>query len=210
MAQWTNSSGSWMRPYLHPWGAPHIKYYQESTAASTATIRVGHAVSNNTVITTGGQRIVRAPSSAGTGTNLLEVLTASLIGVAVEASTSDGGLTGLIDDSTTPSPIGPRSRMIGVAVADGVTQYLGYFKSGGAGTTPRALSSLIGLNRPVILDSTLNLHFIDSTNSTVALVAVRIIDFPQDVLGDSGGVPCVFKFLSSNVHASVNVGGQPA
>ena len=72
---------------------------------------------------------------------------------------------------------------------------------------PRALSSLFGVNRPVILDSTLNLHFIDSTNSTAALVSAKIIGFPPNVLGDSGGVPCIFKFLSSNVSRAINVGG---
>lgn len=205
--QWANSSQSRMRPEATPWGSPHIRYFQESTAASTAVIRAGHVVSNNTVVTTGGQRIVRAPSSAGNGSHLLEVLTASLIGVAVEDSTSDGGTTGLVDDSSIAGNFAS-PRMIGVALADGITTYLGYFKSGGAGTTPRALSSLVGLNRPVILDSTLNLHFIDSTNSTVALVSAKIIGFPPNVLGDSGGVPCYFKFLSSNVNSAINIGGQ--
>ena len=207
MAQWTNSSGSWMRPYRNPWGAPQIKYYQESTAASSAVIKVGHLVSNNTVVTTGGQRVVRAPSSGGNGSNNLEVLTGSLLGVAVEGSTSDGGGTGLIDDSSIAPPLPARQRLIGVALADGVTEFLGYFKSGGAGTTPRALSSLVNLNRPIILDSTLNLFFIDSTNSTAALDSVKIVDFPPDALGDSGGVPCIFKFLSSNVNRAVRVDG---
>lgn len=206
MAQWTNSSGSFMRPYRSPWGAPTVKYYQESTAAGTATIRTGHLVSNNTVITTGGQRVVRAPSSAGNGANLLEVLTGSLLGVCVDPSTSNGSTTGLVDDSSVANdPI--RTRMIGVALADGVTEFLGYFKSGGAGTTPRAFSSLVNLNYPIILDSTLNLYFIDSTNSTAALVSAKIVDFPPNVLGDSGGVPCVFKFLSSNVNRAVRVDG---
>jgi hypothetical protein len=99
-------------------------------------------------------------------------------------------------------------RMVGVALADGLTTFLGYFKSGGAGTTPRAQSSLFGANRPIIFDSTLNKHFIDSTNSTAALVSAKIIGFPPNVLGDSGGVPCYLKFLSSNVSAAINIGGQ--
>lgn len=204
--QWANSSGNFIRPYFSPYGRPSVKYYQEATCAATAVIQVGHVVSNNTVITTGGMRIVRAPSSAGNGTHLVEVLTESMIGVAVDDSTSNGSTTGLVDDSSIAGNF-HSERMIGVAVADGLTEYLGYFKSGGAGTTPRALSSLFGVNRPVILDSTLNLHFIDSTNSTAALVSAKIIGFPPNVLGDSGGVPCIFKFLSSNVSRAINVGG---
>lgn len=204
--QWTNSSANAMRPGLNPWGTPQIRYYQEATCAATAVIQVGHLVSNNTVVTTGGQRIVRAPSSAGNGSNLLEVLSASLIGVAVEDSTSNGSTAGLVDDSTTGA-FRPKTRMIGVALADGQSEFLGYFRSGGAGTAPRALSSLIGLNRPVVLDSTLNLYFIDSTNSTAALVSVKITGFPNNVLGDTGGVPCYFKVLSSLVNSAVNAGG---
>ena len=209
MADWTNSSGCTIRPYYNGgMGSPRIMYYQESTAISTAVIKVGDVVSNNTVVTTGGQRIVRAPSSGGNGSNLLEVAVTSILGVALEGSTSDGGVTGLIDDSTaTPTGLTQRTRQIGVAVADGLTEFIGYFKSGGAGTTPRAQSSLVGLGRPIIFDSTLQRFFVASTNSTAAGNAVLITGFPSDVLGDSGGVPVIFKFLSSNINPSVRVGG---
>ena len=68
-------------------------------------------------------------------------------------------------------------------------------------------SSLVGLQRSVRYDSTNHIFGIDSTNSTVALVTAKIIDFPPNVLGDSGGVPCIFKFLSSNVNRAVRVDG---
>ena len=206
MAQWTNSSGSWMRPYRNPWGAPQIKYYQESTAASSAVIKVGDLVRNNTVVTTGGQRVKRDPSTGGGGANLAHIGGAQLLGIAVEGSTSDGGVTGLVDDSSGGGVGAARSRLIGVAVADGLTEFLGYFKSGGAGATPIAASSLIGLNRAVVYDSTLARYFVDSTNSTAADAFVKITDFPSDALGDSGGVPVVFKFLSSNIHTAVAIG----
>lgn len=207
MAQWTNSSGTWPRPYRSPFGQPQFRTYQPSTAAATATINIGDLVRNNTIVTTGGLRVRRDESTAGDGGNLMHIGGAQIFGVCVgdTQAAETAGTGGFADDSSTPGQL--RTKLINVAVADGVTEFLGYFKSGGAGATPQANSSLIGLNRPLIFDSTLGRYFIDSTNSTAALVHVQITDFPSDVLGDSGGVPAVFKFLSSNVHPSVRIGG---
>ena len=207
MPNWTNSSGSWPRPYRSPWGSPQIRYFQESTAASTAAVNVGDLVRNNTIVTTGGFRVRRDESTGGGGANLAHIGGAQILGFAVEGTTgpSAAGTGGFADDSSESGQL--RRRMVGVAVADGITEYLGYFKSGGAGTTPVAASSLIGLARALVYDSTLNRYFVDSTNSTVADAYVMITDFPSDALGDSGGVPVVFKFLSSNVHPSVRIAG---
>ena len=207
MAQWTNSSGHTLRPYRSPFGAPQIRYFQESTAAaSTATIRVGDVVRRSTVTTTGGLRIRRDPSTAGTGANLVHIGGAEVIGIAVTPSTSDGSTTGLIDDSSGAGTFPSEGKKIGVAVADGLTEYLGHFYQGD--TAARAVSSLIGAVRPLQYDSSRNTYFIASTNSTAALANIRIVDFPNDVLGSCGGVPCVFKFLSSQVHAAVNLANQ--
>src|SRR3990167_10576485 len=67
MADWTNSSGSFMPPSRTPFGAPQIKFFQESTAASTAACNVGDLVRNNTIVTTGGFRVRRDASTAGGG-----------------------------------------------------------------------------------------------------------------------------------------------
>ena len=212
MAQWTNSSGHWLRPYRSPYGSPRIEYYQESTAAATtATIRVGDVVRRSTVTTTGGFRVRRDPSTAGNGANLVHIGGAEVLGIAVTASSAtdpSNGAVGYVDDSSDGTQNGLAPRTVGVAVADGLTEYLGYFYQGD--TAARAASSLAGLNRPLQYDSTRNTYFVASTNSTAALVNVRIVGFPNDVLGDSGGVPCLFKFLSSQVHASVNIGNQVA
>ena len=207
MADWTNSSGTWPRPARSPWGAPQIRYYQESTAASSAQVNVGDVVRNNTIVTTGGFRVRRDESTAGNGANLVHIGGGQILGIAVEGTTggSANGALGFVDDSSVAG--GAVTRRVGVAIADGITEYLGYFKSGGAASDARAASSLIGQTRPMIFDSTLSRYFIASTNSTAALDIVMITDFPSDVLGDSGGVPCYFKFLSSNVHPSVRIGG---
>lgn len=208
MADWTNSSGHYPTPTgRHPWGSPQIRYFQESSAVSSAQVKVGDIVVLDTVVTTGGHRVRRDPSTAGSGANL-QHLGGSLLGVCVNGSTapSTGGTVGLLDDSSqAQNRLG--DKIIGVAVADGLNEFLGYFKSGGAGTTPIAASSLAGQDRPMIYDSTLGTYFVASTNSTAALVSVRITGFPSNVLGDSGGVPCYFKFLSSNVHTAVRLTG---
>lgn len=207
MADWVNSSGMYFRPIRSVWGSPQIRYYQESSAASSAQVKVGDLVVLDTVVTTGGHRVRRDPSTAGNGANL-QHLGASLLGIAVEGTTAatDAGGTGLVDDSSTPQNRLP-DRKIGIAIADGLTEYIGYCKSGGAGTSPLAASSIIGTDRCVIRDSTMNSYFIASTNSTAALVSVRITDIPSYALGDSGGFPVYFKFLSSNVHVAVRLTG---
>lgn len=212
MAQWNNSSGYFLRPYRSPFGAPQIKYYQESTAAAaTACIKVGDVVRRSTVTSTGGLRVVRDWSTAGTtsaGTpngNLVHIGGAEIIGIAVTTSTSDGGTTGLVDDSSNGA--GPaEGKKIGVALADGLTEFIGYFYQGD--TAARAASSRIGSVCPLLYDSTRNTYFVASTNSTAAVANIRIVDFPADALGDSGGVPCIFKFLSTQVHPAVNLANQ--
>lgn len=206
MAQWNNSSGHFLRPYRSPYASPAIRYFQESTAAaSTALIQVGDVVRRSTVTSTGGFRVVRDWSTAGDGGNLMHVGGAEVLGVAVTRSTGEAGTTGLVDDSSQAPPI-YYTRTIGVALADGLTEFLGYFYQGD--TAAPADSSRVGSVRPLQYDSTLNTYFLASTNTTAALANVRITDFPADALGDSGGVPFVFKFLSSAVHPAIRIGSH--
>lgn len=191
-----------MRPYRSFAGSPAIRHFQESTCIATAVIKIGDIVSFDTVVTTGTRRIVRAPSSAGNSTNLLEVLTQSLVGIAVEASTSDGSTTGLLEGGAA----GNRSiRTIGVALANGVTEFLGYMSTLGAGGQGHvSQSSMMGVNYSIIHDRTLGRFFLDSTNSTAALVTAVVTDIPSENLGDTNG-PVVFKFLSTNVSRAVRI-----
>lgn len=207
MADWTNSSGHFPRPVPTAYGPPKIVYFQESSGLSSAQCGIGHIAVLDTVVTTGGHRVRRDPSTAGNGANL-QHLGASLIGIVVSPSTapSTGGTNGLLDDSSiATNRLG--DKIIGIAVADGINEYQGYFKSGGAGTIVGGASSLIGADRPMIFDSTLGTYFVASTNSTAALASVRITGFPSYALGDSGGVPCYFKFLSSIAHVAVRLTG---
>lgn len=194
MADWTINSGSNPSHYRtrHGAGAPAIRYFQESTAASTAVIKLGDIVSNDTVVTTGGFRIVRAPFNGGNGSNLLN--TTNVLGLAAEASTSTGSTAGLTDGSTNQAG----ARMIGVFIAEPDVEYKGFL----IGANNVSGSSLIGLQRAIRYDSTNAIYGVDSTNSTAALASVVITDVPLETVGDTNG-PVIFKFLSTGVSPAV-------
>ena len=184
MADWTASSNCGIRPYRSPHGSPQIRYYQASTvAASTGLIRAGDVVQFDTANSGAADwRIVRAQSTGGGGANLLSALADKLVGIAIEADTSDGSTTGLGTQT---------NRQIGVWIADKETEFLAYLRGSGA-----AASSLVNKQRSLIVDSTLRIWQIDSTNSTAALQTVVITEVPAAIVGDTGA-QVVFKFMSS-------------
>lgn len=175
---------------------PVIQYFQESTAASTAVIKLGDIVSRDTTVSTGGFRIKQAYRGGGTGSNLLAI-GQHIVGVAAEASTSDGSLTGLSSGGAGAA----LTRQIGVFVADPETEFVGYL-TGIVASAPVSRSSLVGQERSVRYDSTNHIYGIDSTNSTVALRTVMITGIPDGTEGSTRG-PVYFKFLSSNVDEAV-------
>jgi hypothetical protein len=171
-----------MRPYRSIAGPPHIQYFQISTATggSSKVIHAGQIVSFDTVAASASHRIVVAPSSGGTGANLLQ--TTNVLGIALETSTSDGSTTG----------IGTPAQTIGVCLATPNQEFVGYLR----GDLP-SHSSIVGLTRAVIWDSTRQIFNIDSTNSTAALANVVITGVPEEsTVGDTNG-PVIFKFLST-------------
>lgn len=165
---------------------PLIRYYQESTCVSTAVIKRGDIVSFDTVTSSASFRIRRAPFDGGTTPNLLN--TTNVVGVAVEASTSDGSTTGLAN---------PRVRLIGVAVAEPNAEFVGYLLGNGA-----ADSTQLGKLLAVRYDSTNHIYGVDSTNSTAALASVAITGIPEPTIGDTNGA-VIFKFLSTGVSPAV-------
>ena len=199
MADWALNTGS--NPYhgrsRKGGAAPVIQYFGESTCASSLVIKLGDIVSQDTTISTGGFRIRRAYAAGGQETNLLAV-GQHIVGIAVEASTGDGTLTG--GSSETVGGYPPRPQ-IGVAIADGETEFVGYLASTAA-ARPVSGSSLIGVTRAVRYDSTNHIFTIDNVNSTVALHTVTITGVPDGTVGDTNG-PVYFKFLSSNVSEAV-------
>ena len=208
MAHIDGSSNTHMRPVRAPYGSPAIRWFQESTAVSSKTIQVGDIVTADTVVTTGNIRVVIAPSSQGNAANLLQNGITSLLGVAVSASTSDGSTAGLQADGAKPT-----NRMIGVALADGLTEFAINISSVGAAPLVVA-SSMIGVTYPIeCVRSAVGqrgghgVWFLSSTNlSTAADLSFVVTDVPSESIGDTGGV-VYGKFLSTMVHRAVRVGG---
>jgi len=192
MADWTINAGSNPQHYRSRAGAgtPAIRYFQESTCASTAVIKAGDIVSNDTVVSTGGFRIVRAPFNGGTPAVVLN--TTNVLGIAIENSTSDGSTTGLaLNDNTQIA-----NRQLGVLIADGDAEFRGYLDAG------PSLSSMIGTAHNIRYDSTNHVYLVESTNSTSGLTSVFITDVPRETVGDTNG-PVIFKFLAANVSPAV-------
>lgn len=195
MADWTINADSNPRHGRTRFGAatPAIQYFQESSAVSTAVIKYGDIVSRDTTVSTGGFRIRRAYAAGGNGSNLLAV-GQTIVGIAVEGSTSDGN-SSLVDPSSS-APGSPLNRQIGVAVAEPGCEFVGYLTAG------VSASSNNGDEFAVRYDSTNHVFLVDSTNSTAALVTVVQTGVPDGTIGDTNG-PIYFKFLSSNVYAGV-------
>lgn len=202
MADWTGSTGNiGLRPYrnLTP---PRLRYFEESTAAATAIIRKGDVVTFDTLVATASHRVLRAPSSAGTGTNLMEVNIKSLVGIAAQDSTSDGTDSGL---STATGRLS--NRQIGVFLATPDQEFLAYASSM-APASSAANQVLVGRNAPLVYDRTHHRFFVGTANATAALAAVQITEVPEYALGDSGVYPVVVKFLSTNLSPIVGGASQ--
>ena len=195
MADWTPNADSNPRHGRTRFGAstPVIQYFQASTAASTAVIKLGDIVSRDTTVSTGGFRIRRAYAGGGDGANLLAI-GQTIVGIAVEADTSSGTSTPI--DGSSAAPGAALDRMIGVAVAEPGCEYL-MFQTNGV-----ARSSNNGDEFSVRYDSTNHTFLLDSTNSTAALKTVIQTAVPSQYEGDTNG-PVYVKFLSSNVYAGV-------
>jgi hypothetical protein len=201
MAQIDGSTNSIIRPVRSPLGAPQIRWFEESTSASSKVIRAGDPVTFDTVVTTHA-RIVWAPSSQGAVGNLLQNGITSLLGIALATSTGDGSTTGMLASTVAPA----LGRMIPVALADGHTEFSISISSVGAAPTPPA-SSMIGVTYPLEIVRALNRWFLSSTNlSTLADLSIVVTDVPTESMGTTGGT-VYFKFLSTMVHRSVRMGG---
>lgn len=201
MAQINGSTNSIIKPVRSPLGSPAVRWFQESTAASSAVIRRGDPVTFDTVVTT-ALRILKAPSSQGAVGNLLQNGIVSLVGIALADSTSDGSTTGLAASTA----LQDSRRQIPVALADGLTEFSVTISSVGAAPLAVA-SSMIGVTYPLEIVRALNRWFLSSTNlSTAADLSVVVTDVPSESIGDTGGT-VYFKFLSTMVSRAVRVGG---
>ena len=211
MAQIDGSSNTSIKPRRSVRGAPAIRWFEESTCASSKVIAIGDIVCFDTVVST-HLRILVAPSSQGGTANLLQNGITSLVGIALAASTSDGSTAGLLASTV----LAPQTRLIPVAVADGLTEFSINISSVGAAPEPPA-SSMIGNTYPVeCVRSAVGqkgqggghgVWFMSSTNlSTAADLSIVVTDVQSNMIGTTGG-EVYFKFLSTMVSRAVRCGG---
>ena len=180
MADFPHSSRSYVKAYRSRSGAPPIKSYQESTAASTALIAFGNVVTFDA--SSAAHRIVRASTMSGQA----PFLGSNVVGVAAEGSTSDGSTAGLADY---------RNRQISVWEAAPSVEFL-------FPTKLVIASTLVNTGLELSWDSTLNIHHV-SANSTAGDLTVRITDVIPGTVGDTGGY-LVGRFFSSVVAPSIS------
>lgn len=180
MADVTHSSRSYIKGYRVRVGEMPIKSYQESTAASSAVIGFGQVVQFDD--STSAHRIRRASTAIG----VAPFLGGNVVGISVQASTSDGSTTGL----TVPS-----NRRLLVCEARPDVEFL--FPTKGV-----ISDAVINTGMELSWDSTLNIHHV-SSNSSAADLTVMITDYLPGTVGDTGGY-YVGRFYSSVVARSVS------
>ena len=177
MADFTLSSGNICRPYRSPWGNFPIRGFTISTGISSNVIQLGRVVSLDVNTATNGSRILPSSQTAGV------VMSTAIIGVSAEAVSSN--------DSTAAA-----DRVIPVWEANPQVEFR-------ANTQGAVLaSSQIGINKALVWDSTLTIHKVDLSNSTLINVRVTVTQL-IDAIGDSGGA-VAFRFLASDPSASTN------
>jgi hypothetical protein len=182
MADYTLSSRDCFQAYRSRKGAPQIRAFQESTAASTAVIAFGNVVQLDGGSTGDAHRIIRCSSGTGTAPLLL----GGIVGVAAQGSTSDG--------SSSAQAAYDIRRQLSVWVQDADTEFK-------APTRDVIRASMIGLGCEVNWDSTLNINLV-SIASTSGDARFTITDILPATIGDTGGY-VIGRFHSTAVSAVV-------
>lgn len=180
MADFVHSSRSCVTVYRSRYGTPPTRSYPESSCASTAVIGFGQVVIADA--TDGAtHRIIRGSTASGAA----PILTANLIGVSAQASTSDGS-TGTI---------GTEGRKLAVWEAAPDVEFK-------FPTKVVIASTLVNTGMELSWDSTLSIHHV-SANSTAGDQIVRITDVIPGTVGDTGGY-LIGRFFSSVVAPSIS------
>lgn len=177
MADFTLSSGNICRPFRSPWGAFPMRGFTISTGISSNNIQLGRIVSFDANTATNGSRILPSSQTAGV------VMSTLIVGVAAEAASSN--------DSTAAA-----DRVLAVWEANPMVEYRAHTQGA------VLASSQVGALKAIVWDSTLTIHKVDLSNST--LINLRcVVTQLIDAVGDSGGA-VAFRFLTSDPSASTN------
>jgi hypothetical protein len=169
MAQYTPSSGDTVRPHRSPWGAFPTR--EIPVASTNAAIEAGILLTLSTAASVGGVAQFAGIPSTGAGA----LATFSLIGVTAGKTAAAAS-----------SAVGPQ--VVSVWEANPMVE----FKATTVGAAQ--VSSVIGLRKALLYDSTLKIHRIDLTASTATDWRVLVTQ-NLGAEGDSGGY-MAFRFIN--------------
>ncbi len=169
MTDFTLSSGSILRPYRSPWGAFPTRGFALSTGISSNAIGLGRIVAMDVNTDTNADQILPSSQTAGV------VMSTMIVGVAAEAAVGPGSTN-------------TRGQLISVWEANPLIE----FRAQTQGATLQ--SSQVGKTKAIVWDSTLTIHKVDLSNSTLANVRCVVTQL-IDAVGDSGGA-VAFRFLA--------------
>lgn len=171
MTDFVLSSGNICRPYKSPWGAFPTRGMALSTGISSNAILLGRVVSLDVNTDSNASQILPSSQTAGV------VMSTAIVGVCAE-SPSGGGI----------GQVTTRGTIVQVWEANPIVEFRAHTQGA------NLQSSAVGKNKALVWDSTLTIHKVDLSNSTIANVRVRVTQL-IDAEGDSGGA-VAFRFLT--------------
>ena len=181
MADKTNSTRTVPYAYRSAYGTFQLRDFEQSTALSTAIIRVGDVVGFDPNVSTATGRLRKCSTMANVP-NILS--TGSWLGLAMEAGDSSVSATA------------PSTNKLKVCLATANTEF--WFPTKSSAVT----STCVGVSKALGYDSTLGMFYVDMGNSTAGDVTVVITEVPEP--GTDANNPVIVKFLSSVVSRLVN------
>jgi len=176
LAQYTPSSGDYVRPHRSPWGAFPVRQFK--TISTNAAMEIGTLVTISTGAAVGGvSQLGILPSTGAGGLGAINIV----------------GFTAEKSSAYTSSAV--EGQLVSVWEANPLVEYKATTVGGAQA------SSVVGLRKALQYDSTLKIHRIDLTASTATDWRV-VITQNLGAEGDSGGY-MAFRFIG---HLSGQIG----
>lgn len=169
MADFTLSSGSILRPFRSPWGAFPMRGFALSSGISSNAIVAGRIVALDANTDSNAAQILPSSQTAGV------VMSTGIVGVSAESC-------------NLPGSTNTKGYVASVWEANPMVEFRAHTQGATLG------SSQVGKTKAIVWDSTLGIHKVDLSNSTIVNVRVRVTQL-IDAEGDSGGA-VAFRFLT--------------
>lgn len=169
MTDFVLSSGAVCRPFRCPWGAEPTRGFALSSGISSNAIILGRIVALDVNTDSNAAQILPSSQTAGV------VMSTSIVGIAAESAVGPGSTN-------------TRGTVISVWECNPLVEFRAHTQ--GANLT----SSQVGKTKAIVWDSTLGIHKVDLSNSTLINVRVVVTQL-IDNEGDSGGA-VAFRFIT--------------